>query len=119
MRRQAARCSKHPYKKEYGKMFILFNSTSKTFLFAPCVMLVVFTVAFSLSARSSSGQSQVLKQKHRHVLLKQVEELQDLFLESGIQKQKHSKLLTSKRSLFLREQPIPSNANISLHRKRL
>lgn len=59
-------------------MFRLLNSTYKTFPFAFCIVLVGFTVAFSLSARSSSRQSQVLKQKDRGVLLKQVEDLPEL-----------------------------------------
>jgi hypothetical protein len=64
--------------KEYSKMFRLFNSTRKAFLFAACIALVIFTVAFGLSVRSSSRQSQVLKQKDRDVLLEQVEDLPEL-----------------------------------------
>src|SRR5215207_9228119 len=59
-------------------MFRSFNLTRKTFLFAVCIVLVVFTVALSSSVGISSQQSQVLKQKNRDVLLKQVEDLPEL-----------------------------------------
>lgn len=59
-------------------MFRLFNSTRKTFLFTVCILLVVFTAAFGLSVRSSNRHSQVLNQKDRDVLLKQVEDLPEV-----------------------------------------